>query len=138
MPLQIHVAGAQERGPGAIAVSVDCLSSHVRRSMPARSNPRKALMRKSARRIRKERERVEELRYARFEWVTEWFAALPHDALLVIKENGIVIGKVHKFDVTWGTRRTCTCFCGTTRSMGLGTTGSPRVMTGRFGGNTYG
>ena len=58
-------------------------------------------MRKPARRTRKERERAEELHPTRFEWVTRWFAALPHDALLVIKENGIVIGKVRKFDVTW-------------------------------------
>jgi hypothetical protein len=58
-------------------------------------------MRRPARRMRKEQERVEELRSARFEWVTKWFAALPHDALLVIKENGVVIGKVRKFDVTW-------------------------------------
>ncbi|MEO2006146.1 MAG: hypothetical protein ABGY41_18850 [Candidatus Poribacteria bacterium] len=58
-------------------------------------------MRRSARRLRKEQERAVDLRSARYEWVTKWFAALPHDALLVIKENGIVLGKVWKFDVTW-------------------------------------
>jgi hypothetical protein len=77
-------------------------------------------MRKPARRIRKERERVEELRYARFEWVTQWFAALPHDALLVIKENGIVIGKVRKFDVTWGDTSDLYLFLRDDEEYGLG------------------
>ena len=77
-------------------------------------------MRKPARRIRKERERVEELRHARFEWITRWFAALPHDALLVIKENGIVIGKVRKFDVTWGDTSDLYLFLRDDEEYGLG------------------
>ncbi len=55
-------------------------------------------MRSSARRRGrgKRRERVDEMPSSIDEWIDTWFAALPYDALLVIKENGIVIGTVRK------------------------------------------
>ncbi len=59
-------------------------------------------MRSSAQRRerRQERRRVRELADGIpgniDEWIDMWFAALPYDALLVIKENGVVIGTVRK------------------------------------------
>ena len=60
------------------------------------------IMRSSAQRRerRQERRRARELAdgipSAIDEWIDMWFAALPYDALLVIKENGVVIGAVRK------------------------------------------
>ena len=58
-------------------------------------------MRQSARRRGrpKGRERADRMPESIDEWIDMWFAALPYDALLVIEENGVVIGTVHKQEV---------------------------------------
>ena len=57
-------------------------------------------MRRSARRERREeRARAHKKPAAIDEWIDMWFAAVPYDALLVIKENGVVIGTVRKHEV---------------------------------------
>jgi hypothetical protein len=53
------------------------------------------------RRRREARERIEQAAIDRTGYVDEWFALLPHDALLVVKENGVVIDKLRKFQVNW-------------------------------------
>jgi hypothetical protein len=47
----------------------------------------------------KERERADKKPESIDEWIDMWFAALPYHALLVIKENGVVIGTVRKHEV---------------------------------------
>ena len=58
-------------------------------------------MRQSARRRGrpKGRERADRMPESIDEWIDMWFSALPYDALLVIEENGVVIGTVHKQEV---------------------------------------
>ena len=58
-------------------------------------------MRSSAQRRerREERARADKKPAAIDEWIDMWFAAVPYDALLVIKENGVVIGTVRRQDV---------------------------------------
>ncbi len=59
-------------------------------------------MRSSAQRRERRRERRRAREFADGipgnidEWIDLWFSALPYDALLVIKENGVVIGTVRK------------------------------------------
>ena len=55
-------------------------------------------MRSSAQR-RKERARADKKPESIDEWIDMWFAELPYHALLVIKENGVVIGTVRKHEV---------------------------------------
>ena len=55
-------------------------------------------MRSSAQR-RKERARADKKPESIDEWIDMWFAELPYHALLVIKENGVVIGTVRKQEV---------------------------------------
>ena len=55
-------------------------------------------MRSSAQR-RKERARADKMPESIDEWIDMWFAELPYHALLVIKENGVVIGTVRQQDV---------------------------------------
>ena len=55
-------------------------------------------MRSSAQR-RKERARADKMPESIDEWIDMWFAELPYHALLVIKENGVVIGTVRKQEV---------------------------------------
>ena len=55
-------------------------------------------MRSSAQR-RKERARADKKPESIDEWIDMWFAELPYHALLVIKENGVVIGTVRRQDV---------------------------------------
>ena len=55
-------------------------------------------MRSSAQR-RKERARADKMPESIDEWIDMWFAELPYHALLVIKENGVVIGTVRKHEV---------------------------------------
>jgi hypothetical protein len=58
-------------------------------------------MRSSAQRRerRKERARADKMPESIDEWIDMWFAAVPYDALLVIKENGVVIGTVRQQEV---------------------------------------
>jgi hypothetical protein len=58
-------------------------------------------MQSSRRRRREEQERAERAGFERMEYVSKWFVRLPYDALLIVKENGVVIGKIRKFDVDW-------------------------------------
>ena len=48
---------------------------------------------------RKDREGADRMPADIGAWIDMWFAAVPYDALLVIKENGIVIGTVLQQDV---------------------------------------
>jgi hypothetical protein len=45
------------------------------------------------------RKRADTMPKSIHEWIDMWFAAVPYDALLVIKENGVVIGTVRRQNV---------------------------------------